>query len=288
MDIIRHPRQMQELALKWRGCGQSIGLVPTMGYLHEGHLSLAQRARRENDLVVMSIFVNPLQFGPQEDFARYPRDLERDCRLAGSAGVDVIFAPSGEEMYPSGYCTSVEVCGELTNKMCGLSRPGHFRGVTTVVLKLLHIVQPHRAYFGQKDAQQAAVIRRMVEDLNLPLEIVTCPIIREADGLAMSSRNVYLSPEERQQALALPRALAAGREMILQGERDPERVRGRIEELLSASPGVRVDYVEVCAARDLTPLTALAGEVLLAAAVFVGQTRLIDNIVVEVSKCNAP
>jgi len=288
MEIIRKASEMQGICLQARREGKSIGLVPTMGYLHEGHLSLARAARAENDLVVMSNFVNPLQFGPREDFATYPRDLERDCRMAESMGVDYVFAPSGEEMYPQGYNTYVDVLGEVTEKMCARSRPGHFRGVTTVVLKLFNIVQPHRAYFGQKDAQQAIVIKKMVADLNLPLEIVTCPIVREADGLAMSSRNTYLSPEERRQALALPRALMAGRELIERGERDPRKVRERILEALNGVPGVRVDYVEVCSGRDLSEMDILEGPVLLAAAVYVGKTRLIDNIDMEVEPCCAP
>lgn len=285
MEIIKKVSEMQRICLQARREGKRIGLVPTMGYLHEGHLSLAQAARAENDLVVMSIFVNPLQFGPREDFATYPRDMERDCRLAEGAGVDYVFAPDAEEMYPKGYNTYVEVLGEVTEKMCARSRPGHFRGVTTVVLKLFNIVQPDRAYFGQKDAQQAIVIRKMVADLNLSLEIVTCPVVREPDGLAMSSRNTYLSHEERQQALALYCALQHGRELIARGERDPRKVRQEILEFLNNSPGVRVDYVEVCSGDDLSELEELEGHVLLAAAVYVGKTRLIDNIDLEVGRC---
>jgi pantoate--beta-alanine ligase len=258
-----------------------------MGYLHEGHLSLAVRARQENDIVVMSNFVNPLQFGPQEDFATYPRDLDRDNKLAEGAGVDYVFAPSGEEMYPEGYSTYVEVKGGATEKMCGRSRPGHFLGVTTVVLKLFLITQPSRVYFGQKDAQQAIVIRKMVTDLNLPLEIITCPIVRERDGLALSSRNTYLFPEERRNAVALPHALAAGRQLIQQGERNPVRVREEILRVLESSPGICVDYVEVVDGRTLEEQPVLQGPVLLAAAVFVGKTRLIDNIDLEVVPCTA-
>lgn len=287
MDVLNSIKQMQDLSLKLKSAGKSIGLVPTMGYLHEGHLSLARRARMENDIVVMSNFVNPLQFGPKEDFATYPRDLDRDNKLAESVGVDYVFAPSGEEMYPEGYSTYVEVKGGATEKMCGRSRPGHFLGVTTVVLKLFLITQPDRAYFGQKDAQQAIIIRKMVKDLNLPLEIVTCPIVRERDGLALSSRNSYLSPEEREHALALPKALAAGQQLIQQGERDPARVREEILRVLESSPGIRVDYVEVVDGRTLDELSVLQGDVLLAAAVFVGKTRLIDNIDLEVVPCTA-
>jgi pantoate--beta-alanine ligase len=287
MDLITNIKQMQDLAMKLKGEGKTIGLVPTMGYLHEGHLSLAVRARQENDIVVMSNFVNPLQFGPKEDFATYPRDLDRDNKLAEGAGVDYVFAPSGEEMYPECYSTYVEVKGGATEKMCGRSRPGHFLGVTTVVLKLFLITQPSRAYFGQKDAQQAIVIRKMVTDLNLPLEIITCPIVRERDGLALSSRNTYLSPQERRNALALPNALAAGRQLIQQGERSPVRVREEILRVLESSPGIRVDYVEVVDGRTLEEQPVLQGSVLLAAAVFVGKTRLIDNIDLEVVPCTA-
>ncbi|AFV12839.1 pantothenate synthetase PanC [Thermacetogenium phaeum DSM 12270] len=288
MEVITRVAAMQELCLHLKRSGKSIGLVPTMGYLHEGHLSLIRAARGENDIVVMSNFVNPLQFGPKEDFATYPRDPERDNRLAEAAGVDYVFAPSGAEMYPEGYSTFVEVKGDIAEKMCGRSRPGHFRGVTTVVLKLFLITQPDRAYFGQKDAQQAVIIKKMVADLNIPVRIVTCPIIREADGLALSSRNTYLSPEERKQALALPRALSAGKEMILKGETDPRRVRQEILRVLESSPGIRVDYVEVVGGEDLAELGELKGRVLLAAAVYVGKTRLIDNIDLEVRPCTAP
>lgn len=287
MDVLNGIKQMQDLSLKLKGERKTIGLVPTMGYLHEGHLSLAVRARQENDIVVMSNFVNPLQFGPKEDFTTYPRDLDRDNKLAESVGVDYVFAPPGEEMYPEGYSTYVEVKGGATEKMCGRSRPGHFLGVTTVVLKLFLTTQPDRAYFGQKDAQQAVIIRKMVRDLNLPLEIVTCPIVRERDGLALSSRNTYLSPEERDHALALPKALAVGQQLIHQGERNPARVREEILRVLKSSPGIRVDYVEVVDGRTLEELPVLRGPVLLAAAIFVGKTRLIDNIDLEVVPCTA-
>lgn len=278
MEVIKSTAEMQEISLRLKREGRIIGLVPTMGYLHDGHLSLIKKARRENDIVIMSNFVNPLQFGPKEDFATYPRDLDRDNKLAESAGVDYVFAPTTEEMYPQGYDTYVEVKGPITEKMCGKSRPGHFKGVTTVVLKLFLITQPDRAYFGQKDAQQAIVIRKMVTDLNVPVKIITCPIIREEDGLALSSRNTYLSSEERLQALALPRALSAGRDMIMKGETDPQKVRLHIKQMLESSPGIRVDYVEVVDGDDLSDLSVIKGKVLLAAAVYVGKTRLIDNI----------
>jgi len=278
MEVIKRTAEMQEISLRLKREGRIIGLVPTMGYLHDGHLSLIKKARRENDIVIMSNFVNPLQFGPKEDFATYPRDLDRDNKLAESAGVDYVFAPTTEEMYPQGYDTYVEVKGPITEKMCGKSRPGHFKGVTTVVLKLFLITQPDRAYFGQKDAQQAIVIRKMVTDLNVPVKIITCPIIREEDGLALSSRNTYLSSEERLQALTLPRALSAGRDMIMKGETDPQKVRLHIKQILESSPGIRVDYVEVVDGDDLSDLSVIKGKVLLAAAVYVGKTRLIDNI----------
>jgi pantoate--beta-alanine ligase len=280
MEIVTSAGQMQEIALGLKRRGLSVGLAPTMGCLHRGHLSLVQTARSECDRVVMSIFVNPLQFGPQEDFTAYPRDLERDLELARDGGVDFVFNPTGESMYPDGFSTHVEVGGSLTEKMCARSRPGHFRGVTTVVMKLFQIVQPDRAYFGQKDAQQVLVIRRMATDLNLPLEIAVCPIVREPDGLALSSRNVYLSPSEREAALALPRSLDVGRELILRGERRPGRVQAAILDTL-ANQAIRVDYVEVCDGQTLADLSELRGPVLLAAAVWVGRTRLIDNIYLE-------
>jgi pantoate--beta-alanine ligase len=280
METVTSTGQMQEIARSLKRRGLSIGLAPTMGYLHRGHLSLVQAARSECDRVVMSIFVNPLQFGPQEDFAAYPRDPERDLALAREEGVDFVFAPTGDSMYPEGFSTHVEVGGVLAEKLCARSRPGHFRGVTTVVMKLFQIVQPNRAYFGQKDAQQVLVIRKMAADLNLPLEIVTCPIVREADGLALSSRNFFLSPLEREAALALPRSLGAGRELILRGERRAERVQRTILEALT-NQSIRVDYVEVCDGQTLADLAELQGPVLLAAAVWVGRTRLIDNIYLE-------
>ena len=282
MEVIKKIAEMKEISLCLKREGKSIGLVPTMGYLHEGHLSLIKAARQENDIIIMSNFINPLQFGPKEDFATYPRDLDRDNKSAEAAGVDYVFAPPSEEMYPQGYCTYVEVNGPMVEKMCGKSRPGHFKGVTTVVLKLFLITQPDRAYFGQKDAQQAIIVRKMVTDLNVPVKIITCPIVREEDGLALSSRNTYLSSEERLQALALPRALSAGRDMILKGETDPLKVKQHITSMLASSPGIRVDYVEVVDGNDLSDLSVIKGKVLLAAAVYVGKTRLIDNIDLEV------
>ncbi|MEC2343901.1 pantoate--beta-alanine ligase [Paenibacillus barengoltzii] len=264
-----------------------VALVPTMGYLHEGHASLLRKARAENDLVVLSIFVNPIQFGPNEDFERYPRDPEKDLALAEREGVDFVFLPTVEEMYPEPTRTHIKVDG-LTDVLCGASRPGHFDGVTTVVGKLFHIVQPDRAYFGQKDAQQVAVITRMVEDLNFDVEVIPCPIVREADGLALSSRNVYLSPEERQAALVLSRSLedarakAEGQTPVTAGE-----LREEIREKISAEPLANIDYVEVSDFPELLPLAEdervdAAGRqkgVLIAVAVKFGTTRLIDNVI---------
>ncbi|MFZ5626946.1 MAG: pantoate--beta-alanine ligase [Bacillota bacterium] len=281
MEIITSVREMQALARKWRQGGKSIGFVPTMGYLHEGHLTLMRKARTENEITVASIFVNPLQFGVGEDYEEYPRDLERDAPLAEAAGVDYLFVPTVREMYPRGYQTFVEVT-EVTRGLCGASRPGHFRGVTTVVMKLFNIVKPDRAYFGWKDAQQVQVIRRMVEDLNLDVEIIPVPIVREADGLALSSRNVYLEPEERKAALVLSRSLKRAEELVAQGERQPEVIKAQVKQMIEAEPLAQIDYVELVALPDLTPLEQLQGQALLALAVRIGKTRLIDNTVLEV------
>jgi len=253
------------------------GFVPTMGYLHEGHLSLVRRARAENDHVAVSIFVNPTQFGPHEDYNRYPRDLERDLRLLEPLGVDLVFAPSVEEMYPPGFQTWV-IVEEVSRPLEGAARPGHFRGVATVVTKLFNIVQPDRAYFGQKDAQQAVVIRRMVQDLNIPVEIVVCPTVREPDGLAMSSRNTYLNPEERRAATVLFRALQATKARYEQGERDAERLREAMREVIQAEPLARLDYVSVADPETLQELDRVEDRALLSLAVYIGKTRLIDNI----------
>lgn len=262
------------------GGALSVGLVPTMGYLHEGHFSLVRRARAQNDLVVMSIFVNPTQFGAGEDLDRYPRDLARDLRLAGEAGVDVVFHPAPPEMYDPEHCTWVDVEG-LTQHLCGASRPGHFRGVATVVAKLFGLCRPERAYFGQKDAQQALLIRRMAADLDLGVDVVVCPIVRELDGLAMSSRNVYLTVEERAQAPTLYRALRQAEIAMAAGERDAVAVRAIVMGVLAAAPLGRVDYVEVVTTADLQPVRMIAGEVLVAVAVWFGASRLIDNVMVK-------
>ncbi|MGG3883578.1 pantoate--beta-alanine ligase [Brevibacillus panacihumi] len=269
--------QMREHIQTARMQGKRIGIVPTMGYLHEGHLSLVRAAREKCDMVVMSIFVNPLQFGPNEDFDRYPRDLERDRTLADQAGVDVLFTPDVSEMYPRKILTNISV-SNVTNPLCGRSRPGHFDGVATVVMKLFQIVQPDYAFFGQKDAQQVAVVTQMVQDLNVPVQIVPCPIIREADGLAMSSRNVYLTPEERAQALVLSHSLSLAEKWLREGV-TIEEVRGRVMDIISEKPLAAIEYVEILSYPELEPLEqAVSGTTLiLALAVRFGKTRLIDN-----------
>lgn len=271
---------MQRLVKKLKSEGKTIGFVPTMGYLHEGHLSLARQAREDTDIVVMSIYVNPLQFGPKEDFQRYPRDLKRDVKLAKSVGVDIIFTPSDEEMYPPDYVTYVEV-EKLTERLCGQFRPGHFKGVTTVVTKLFNIVKPDIAYFGQKDAQQARVIEKMVEDLNMDIKIKIMPIVREKDGLAMSSRNVYLSSEERKKAVSLYLALRKAEGLISQGEREPEKIIEEMKKILVKSGVSRIDYIEIVDSQNLKPLKKIKGKFLIALAVWIGKTRLIDNTIIE-------
>jgi len=280
MKIVHTIAEIREFVRQARLAGRTVGLVPTMGYLHEGHLELMRRARERCGIVVASVFVNPTQFGPNEDLARYPRDLERDARLAAEVGVDVIFNPPVEEMYPPGYCTYVDV-ERITENMCGASRPGHFRGVATVVTKLFNIVRPDAAFFGQKDAQQALVIRRMAADLNMDLEIVTVPTVREPDGLAMSSRNVYLDPEQRRAALDLAGSLDRAVEAVRAGERDVLQIRRLVEELIRAEPLARIDYVEIYSYPGLEPVERLQGQALLALAVKFGQTRLIDNVILE-------
>lgn len=280
MKIVHTIAEIREFVRQARLAGRTMGLVPTMGYLHEGHLELMRRARERCGVVVASVFVNPAQFGPNEDLARYPRDLERDARLAEEVGVDVVFNPPVEEMYPPGYCTYVDV-ERITENMCGASRPGHFRGVATVVTKLFNIVRPDAAFFGQKDAQQALVIRRMAADLNMDLEIVTVPTVREPDGLAMSSRNVYLGQDQRRAALVLARSLDRAVEAVRAGERDVPEIRRLVEELIRAEPLARIDYVEIYSYPGLEPVERLQGQALLALAVKFGQTRLIDNVILE-------
>lgn len=280
MDICYTIKDVRERVNAWKREGLTIGFVPTMGYLHEGHKSLMQAARANNDKVVVSVFVNPMQFGPNEDLESYPRDFEKDSALCESVGVDLIFHPEPEEMYADGFCSYVDMNG-LTTELCGKSRPIHFRGVQTVVLKLFNIVKPDRAYFGQKDAQQLAVIKRMVKDLNVDTEIVGCPIVREADGLAKSSRNTYLNPDERKAALILSRSLKLGRELIENGETDAKAVIKAITDSINTEPLAKIDYVDVVDFDTITPVDKIGKSVLVAIAVYIGKTRLIDNFIIE-------
>jgi pantoate--beta-alanine ligase len=280
MKLVPSISDMQDLCRVARSRGARLGLVPTMGALHEGHLSLVRAARDKSDLVAASIFVNPTQFGPGEDFAKYPRALENDCALLEREGVELVFAPSVEEMYSPGAVTWVAV-EELSERLCGKSRPGHFRGVTTVVAKLFHIVEPDLAFFGQKDAAQVAIIRRMVRDLNMPVTIEVCPIVREPDGLAISSRNAYLSPQERRSALVLYRSLMQVQKLFESGEHGSANLVAAAKGEFAGEPAVRLDYVEVVNPETLEPVNALTKRVLVAVAAFVGQTRLIDNILLE-------
>ncbi|MBN1782958.1 pantoate--beta-alanine ligase [bacterium] len=277
MKIITTVPDMQRESAALRGQGRTIGFVPTMGYLHAGHISLVDRARQEADAVVLSIYVNPTQFGPGEDFQQYPRDFSRDEAMAADAGVDFIFYPSDTEMYPEGHCTVVSV-HEITDNLCGASRPGHFDGVTTICTKLFHAVNPHFAVFGQKDYQQCAVIRRMVQDLNMDLEIVTAPIVREPDGLAMSSRNVYLSGAERKDALLLYSALGLAKRRIAEGETGTAILIREMTDLIGSGSHTRIDYVKIVHPDTLRDLEAIDDTAVGMLAVFAGRTRLIDNM----------
>ena len=279
MEIVRRVHSMKEISRQARSKGRRIGFVPTMGYLHDGHLSLIRRVKEMSDLVVVSIFVNPAQFGPGEELTAYPRDLARDADRCVAEGVDIVFAPEADEVYPADACTWVDVEG-LSARLEGASRPGHFRGVATVVLKLFNVMQPHVVAFGQKDAQQAVIVQRMTRDLLLDTEILVLPIVRDEDGVALSSRNVRLSPAERRAAQAIPRALKAAEVAIENGERDPAKVVEIARRVLEAEQILRVDYVELVDTAKLQPVGALEGEMLLAVAVYAGTTRLIDNIVV--------
>lgn len=281
MTLVTDISKMRRLSLAAKAEGKTIGFVPTMGYLHEGHLSLIRAARAETDLVVVSIFVNPTQFAPGEDLERYPRDLERDKRLAQSAGADIIFHPSPSEMYPQDFSTYVEETA-LSKHLCGLSRPTHFRGVTTVVLKLFNIVQPDIAYFGQKDAQQALIIKRVVRDQNAPTRIKVLPTVREADGLALSSRNEYLSPDERKEATILYRALMEAKKRVRMEEIDASRIKEAVCRMIESLPGAKIDYVSVVDRDSLEDINELQGNILIALSVFIGKTRLIDNIELNV------
>ena len=280
MEIVEHPELMQDLADRLRREGKQIGLVPTMGALHEGHLSLMRRCRSESDISIMSLFVNPMQFNQKSDLAAYPRDLEGDLRKAEAVGVDLVFAPTERAMYPEGFQTFLTV-EELARRWEGEFRPGHFRGVATVVAKLFTIVKPHRAYFGQKDYQQALVVKRMVRDLNLDVEIVVMPIVRDPDGLALSSRNANLSIEERNAALSLHRSLAFAEERVRAGERDGKAIVEGMRRIIERGPLARVDYIACCHPETLEPFDRVDGTVLFALAVWIGKTRLIDNALIK-------
>lgn len=280
MKIVETIQEVREQVKEWRKQGLSVGLVPTMGYLHEGHKSLIDCAVAENDRVVVSVFVNPMQFGPKEDLESYPRDLDRDAALCKEAGAALVFHPEPEEMYHDDFSSFVDM-NTLTGGLCGKTRPIHFRGVCTVVSKLFNIVTPDRAYFGQKDAQQLAVIRHMVSDLNFGIEIVGCPIIREEDGLARSSRNTYLNAEERKAALILSKSLKKGRELAEAGEKDTAKLRKAITDVLVSEPMAKIDYVEIVDWNTLDAVDKIDGPVLAAIAVYIGKTRLIDNFILE-------
>lgn len=282
MRVLNTIKDIRTITKEARRNGKSIGFIPTMGYLHEGHLSLVKKAREENDLVIVSIFVNPTQFGPGEDFDSYPRDLERDSKLVEDVGADIVFSPSVKEIYPSGCSTYVDTDGDITKRLCGASRPGHFKGVTTIVTKLFNIITPDRAYFGQKDAQQVAVIEQMVRDLCMDVDIVSCPIVREEDGLAMSSRNTYLGEEERKAAIILSKALSSAEEVIKEGERDASKVSALIVNKINSQPLSKIDYVEIVCDKTLEAIEEIKGGILIALAVKIGRTRLIDNVRLEV------
>lgn len=280
INVVHTINEVRQQVKEWRQQGLTIGFVPTMGYLHEGHQSLIKKAVEQNDKVVVSVFVNPMQFAPTEDLESYPRDLQADAVLCEKTGADLIFNPEPEEMYTNGFCSFVDMNGP-TAELCGKSRPIHFRGVCTVVSKLFNIVTPDRAYFGQKDAQQLAVIKRMVMDLNIPIEIIGCPIIREADGLAKSSRNTYLSKEERQAALILSKTVFMGQQLVENGLTDANELKERMKKNIETEPLARIDYVEVVDFNDISIRDTISDNTLIAMAVYIGKTRLIDNFIVE-------
>jgi len=279
MKIVGTVKEVREQVKAWRKEGLSVGYVPTMGYLHEGHASLMKKSVENNDKTVASIFVNPMQFGPTEDLEAYPRDLDRDAALCEEIGVDLIFHPEVEEMYEDGFCSFVDMNG-LTKGLCGKTRPTHFRGVCTVVNKFFNIVKPDRAYFGQKDAQQLAVIKRMVADLNMDIEIIGCPIVREEDGLAKSSRNTYLSEEERRAALCLSKSIFLAESLVKDGEKSAEIIKAEMRKVLEAEPLARIDYVEVVDSLTIEPVVEVKSGTLIAIAVYIGKTRLIDNTII--------
>ena len=283
MKVIQSIQNMQALTDELQSQGKTVGFVPTMGYFHEGHLSLMRLAAKKADVVVISIFVNPTQFGPGEDFEKYPRDFNRDTQLAEDNGVDMIFYPDQKEMYPEGFLTTVEV-DKITRVLCGISRPHHFQGVTTVCAKLFNIVKPDFAVFGQKDFQQSVVIKRMVEDMNFDIDIITAPIIRESDGLAMSSRNTYLSDAERKDALSLNNSLFKAQDMVQKGEKSTEVLHNFIKNKISEKKHTRIDYISIVHPETLQPLDLIKDKALIALAVFVGKTRLIDNVLIEINQ----
>lgn len=283
MRIIQSIKEMSTFSQELHRRGKTIGFVPTMGALHKGHLSLIRRAHKENDIVAVSIFVNPLQFGPKEDYRRYPRNLRLDAQLCKRAGADVIFSPRAQQMYPGNYKTYVMVEG-LSDILCGKFRPGHFKGVATVVAKLFNIVNPDTAYFGQKDAQQAIIIKKLVSDLNIPVQIKVMPTVRERDGLAMSSRNIYLNKDERGDAKVLYQSLILAKNLIRQGETAPLFVIRKIRELIHKKKSASIQYISIVDAKDLQPVEKIRGKVLIALSVWIGKTRLIDNIIINTSK----
>lgn len=281
MKVVKTVKEVRDIVAQWRKEGLTVGLVPTMGYLHEGHQSLIRKSAEQNDRTVVSVFVNPIQFGPTEDLEAYPRDLERDKKAVEEVGGDLIFNPEPEEMYPQHFTSFIDTT-ETTELLCGAVRPIHFRGVCTVVGKLFNIVTPDRAYFGQKDAQQLATIRRFVRDLNFGIEIIPCPIVREDDGLAKSSRNTYLNAEERKAALILSQSLRKGQDAIADGETSAEKIKDIISKSLSSEPLARIDYVEVVDFENIQRVEKIHGETLVAIAVYIGRTRLIDNFIVNI------
>ncbi|MCJ7855705.1 pantoate--beta-alanine ligase [Lachnospiraceae bacterium NSJ-143] len=280
MKVINTIEETRSIISRWRSEGLSVGLVPTMGFLHDGHKSLISRAVKENDRVVVSIFVNPIQFGKNEDLSVYPKDMEKDFELCKSAGADFIFNPESEEMYYSDFSTFVDA-GDVAKELCGKSRPVHFRGVCTVVTKLLNIVKPDRVYFGQKDAQQLAIVKRMVRDLSVDVEVIGCPIIREEDGLAKSSRNVYLSPDERKAAVILNKALSRGKELVDGGEKRSSKIIRAVSDIISTEKLARIDYVDVVSFPQIQHIETINCQALVAVAVYIGKTRLIDNFITE-------
>jgi pantoate--beta-alanine ligase len=280
MEVIATVKEMQRRSEQLRQEGRAIAFVPTMGYLHEGHLALMREGKDRGDALIISIFVNPTQFGPEEDYERYPRDMQQDLKLAQKVGVDIVFTPSAHEMYPDGFQTYVEA-ERVTQNLCGISRPGHFRGVTTVVAKLFNIVKPHLALFGQKDYQQLVTIKRMVEDLNMDIEVIGIPTVRERDGLAMSSRNTYLSPKKRKEAARLYRALRKGEDLFRQGEKNTASILTTVRGIIEEAKPTAIDYIKICDAHTLEDIEEIKGEAIIALAVQIGKTRLIDNLILK-------